>query len=40
MDGVWVLLRQWNEGTLSYIMTFSALSKEGIAVWGSHVSKE
>ncbi len=33
-------LRQWNEGTLSYVMTFSALSKEGIAVWGSHVSKE
>lgn len=35
-----VLLRQWNEGTLSYVMTFSALSKEGAAVWGSHVSKE
>jgi len=35
-----VLLRQWNEGTLSYVMTFSALSKEGVAVWGSHVSKE
>ena len=34
------LLRQWNEGTLSYVMTFSALSKEGIAIWGSHVSKE
>ncbi|MGM0881824.1 MAG: glycoside hydrolase family 43 protein [Bacillota bacterium] len=34
------LLRQWNEGTLSYVMTFSALSKEGVAIWGSHVSKE
>lgn len=34
------LLRQWNEGTLSYVMTFSALSKEGTAIWGSHVSKE
>lgn len=34
------LLRQWNEGTLSYVMTFSALSLEGIAIWGSHVSKE
>lgn len=35
-----VLLRQWNEGTQSYVMTFSALSKEGVAVWGSHVSKQ
>ncbi|WP_114380622.1 glycoside hydrolase family 43 protein [Paenibacillus prosopidis] len=34
------LLRQWNEGTLSYVMTFSALSKEGVSIWGSHVSKE
>ncbi|MDQ0114735.1 arabinan endo-1,5-alpha-L-arabinosidase [Paenibacillus harenae] len=35
-----VFLRQWDEGTLSYVMTFSALSAEGVAVWGSHVSKE
>lgn len=34
------LLREWNEGTLSYVMTFSALSKDGMAIWGSHVSKE
>ncbi|CAM4412767.1 glycoside hydrolase family 43 protein [Paenibacillus alkaliterrae] len=34
------LLRGWNEGTLSCVMTFSALSDEGVAIWGSHVSKE
>ncbi|WP_269433065.1 glycoside hydrolase family 43 protein [Paenibacillus sp. FJAT-27812] len=43
IDGVLyngALLREWNEGTLSHVMTFSALSKEGVAIWGSHVSKE
>lgn len=35
-----VFLREWNEAVGSEVMTFSALSDEGIAIWGSHVSKE
>lgn len=30
-----VFLRQWDESTQAYVMTFSALSGEGVAVWGS-----
>jgi len=33
-------LRQWDAGTISYVMTFTALSEEGVSVWGSHVSVE
>jgi arabinan endo-1,5-alpha-L-arabinosidase len=32
-----VFLRQWDPTLETYVMTFSALSKEGIAVWGSKV---
>ncbi|MGM0878062.1 MAG: LamG-like jellyroll fold domain-containing protein [Bacillota bacterium] len=32
-DGVF--LRQWEPTSESYVMTFSAISKEGIAIWGS-----
>ncbi|MFC5652812.1 LamG-like jellyroll fold domain-containing protein [Paenibacillus solisilvae] len=32
-DGVF--LRQWNPTSASYVMTFSALSKKGAAIWGS-----
>ncbi|MFC6651266.1 glycoside hydrolase family 43 protein [Paenibacillus rhizoplanae] len=35
-----VFLREWNEATSSEVMTFTALSAEGVAVWGSHVSPE
>ncbi|MDQ0258075.1 beta-xylosidase [Evansella vedderi] len=38
IDGViynGVFLTQWDESTRSYVMTFSALSNEGVAVWGS-----
>lgn len=34
-----VFLYQWDEGTSSNVMTFSALSEEGISVWGSHVAE-
>lgn len=34
------LLKEWNEGTQSYVMTFSALSAKGVTIWGSHVSKK
>lgn len=30
-----VFLQQWDESTKSYVMTFSALSHEGISIWGS-----
>ncbi|WP_150268371.1 glycoside hydrolase family 43 protein [Paenibacillus tepidiphilus] len=33
-----VFLSQWNEATGSEVMTFSAISQEGIAVWASHES--
>jgi arabinan endo-1,5-alpha-L-arabinosidase len=32
-----VFLRQWDPTLETYVMTFSALSKEGIAIWGSKV---
>lgn len=32
-----VFLREWNEAVNGNVMTFTALSAEGIAVWGSHV---
>ncbi|WP_157077283.1 family 43 glycosylhydrolase [Robertmurraya korlensis] len=32
-----VFLRQWDPTSETYVMTFSALSREGIAVWGSKV---
>lgn len=35
-----VFLREWNEATSNVVMTFTALSAEGVAVWGSHVSPE
>lgn len=35
-----VFLREWNEAASSEVMTFTALSAEGVAVWGSHVSPE
>ncbi|CAM3986248.1 glycoside hydrolase family 43 C-terminal domain-containing protein [Cohnella lubricantis] len=42
MDGVayrGVFVRQWDPGTLSDMMTFSALSDTGTAVWGSHAAR-
>ncbi|WP_151734670.1 glycoside hydrolase family 43 protein ['Paenibacillus yunnanensis' Narsing Rao et al. 2020] len=33
-----VFLSQWNEATGSEVMTFTAISQEGVAVWGSHES--
>ncbi len=30
-----VFLRQWDEVSKDYVMTFSVLSKEGVALWGS-----
>ncbi|MFM9279648.1 glycoside hydrolase family 43 protein [Paenibacillus jiagnxiensis] len=33
------LLRQWDNGAQSYVMTFSALSGDGTAVWGSHAAE-
>lgn len=34
-DGVFV--RQWEPEAASYVMTFTALSKQGVAIWGSRV---
>ncbi|MGM0369987.1 MAG: family 43 glycosylhydrolase [Bacillota bacterium] len=36
-DGV--LLRQWDDGLEKEVMTFSVLSQEGVAIWGSKVDK-
>jgi arabinan endo-1,5-alpha-L-arabinosidase len=33
-----VFVKMWNEGTDSEVMTFTATSKEGISIWGSHVA--
>lgn len=33
-----VFLKEWNEATASNVMTFTAVSKEGISIWGSHIS--
>ncbi|MMZ67074.1 Extracellular endo-alpha-(1-_5)-L-arabinanase 2 precursor [compost metagenome] len=33
-----VFVRQWDEGTKTNVMTFTALSNEGEAVWGSHTA--
>ncbi|MCL6603708.1 MAG: glycoside hydrolase family 43 protein [Paenibacillus sp.] len=35
-----VFLKEWNEGTSAQVMTFTATSKEGISIWGSHVSDQ
>lgn len=35
-----VFLRQWDGGTLSRVMTFSALSADGRAIWGSHTAPQ
>ncbi|MBB3112348.1 arabinan endo-1,5-alpha-L-arabinosidase [Paenibacillus phyllosphaerae] len=35
-----VFLREYDEGTLSYVITFTAMSAEGISIWGSHVAAE
>lgn len=43
IDGVsytGVLLRQWDNGKKQYVMTFTALSKDGIAIWGSQLSRD
>jgi arabinan endo-1,5-alpha-L-arabinosidase len=34
-DGVFV--RQWEPESASYVMTFTALSKQGVAIWGSQI---
>ncbi|HZH62963.1 MAG TPA: glycoside hydrolase family 43 protein [Metabacillus sp.] len=34
-DGVF--LRQWDEVSQGYVLTFSVLSKEGVALWGSKI---
>ncbi|HEU4322636.1 MAG TPA: family 43 glycosylhydrolase [Roseiflexaceae bacterium] len=33
-----VFLRQWNPDSAGYVMTFSALSRQGVAVWGSRLA--
>jgi hypothetical protein len=33
-----VFLRQWNPESASYVMTFSALSEQGVAIWGSRLA--
>ena len=33
-----VASHQWNEDTRSYVMTFSAMSNEGISIWGSKIN--
>jgi arabinan endo-1,5-alpha-L-arabinosidase len=33
-----VFLKEWNEATVSNVMTFTAVSEDGISIWGSHVS--
>ncbi|WP_397361766.1 lipocalin-like domain-containing protein [Paenibacillus sp.] len=33
-----MFLKEWNEATASNVMTFTSVSKEGISIWGSHVS--
>ncbi|WP_410511476.1 glycoside hydrolase family 43 protein [Paenibacillus sp. BR2-3] len=35
-----VFLKEWNEGTGTYVMTFTATGKEGISIWGSHVTTD
>lgn len=35
-----VFLRQWDNGTMRHVMTFTALSADGTAIWGSHVAKQ
>ncbi|WP_328285299.1 LamG-like jellyroll fold domain-containing protein [Paenibacillus alkaliterrae] len=35
-DGVF--LRQWDPASASYVMTFTALSKQGVAIWGSKMA--
>jgi arabinan endo-1,5-alpha-L-arabinosidase len=37
-DGVFV--RQWDPTSEQYVMTFTAVSKEGVSVWGSKVLKK
>jgi arabinan endo-1,5-alpha-L-arabinosidase len=32
-----VFVREWDSVTGKYVMTFSALSKEGVAIWGSRI---
>lgn len=32
-----VFLKQWDDGLKEYVMTFSALSDEGISIWGSQL---
>lgn len=34
-----VFLKQWDNGLLEYVMTFSALSQKGVAIWGSRIGK-
>ncbi len=34
-----VFLEQWDDGLKEYVMTFSALSEEGVAVWGSRIQQ-
>ncbi|CAM4397870.1 family 43 glycosylhydrolase [Paenibacillus alkaliterrae] len=41
VDGVvydGVFLRQWDPTSASYVMTFTALSKQGVAIWGSKMA--
>lgn len=35
-----VFVRQWDPSAASHVMTFSALSEEGIAVWGKELKRE
>jgi arabinan endo-1,5-alpha-L-arabinosidase len=36
-DGVFT--RQWEPESASYVMTFSALSKQGVTIWGSRIAE-
>ena len=33
-----IFVRQWEPESQSYVMTFSALSQQGVAIWGSKVA--
>jgi arabinan endo-1,5-alpha-L-arabinosidase len=35
-DGI--ILRQWDQANQQFVMTFSAVSDEGVAIWGSRIS--
>lgn len=35
-----VFVRQWDQAALAHVMTFTALSDEGVAIWGKELKRE